>query len=197
MTTLSSREKRRTDIGSLRQLLDRGVGLFQQAEFYRLYKYCGYCGHMKCTSEKANGRCSPSTAVSAITRKLPTVLSLPFAKTIILAQHTRHRNGVYTILVGFVEVGETLEQDVARGVMEESSIQVKYLRYVSSQPWSFPQSLMTAFMTDYHSGEINIDTKELLDAAAAITMTSCRYCRRRAPGAPTVRRYLRPVSRGL
>lgn len=44
---------------------------------------------------------------------------------ILLAQHTRHRNGVHTVLAGFVEVGETLEQAVAREVMEESGIRVK------------------------------------------------------------------------
>jgi NAD+ diphosphatase len=53
------------------------------------------------------------------------------------------------VLAGFVEVGETLEQAVAREVMEESGIKVKNLRYVTSQPWPFPQSLMTAFMADY------------------------------------------------
>ena len=84
--------------------------------------------------------------------------------SILLAQHTRHRNGIHTVLAGFVEVGETLEQAVAREVMEESGIKVKNLRYVTSQPWPFPQSLMTAFMADYDSGEIVIDQKELLDA---------------------------------
>ena len=84
--------------------------------------------------------------------------------TILLAQHTRHRNGVHTVLAGFVEVGETLEQAVAREVMEESGIKVKNLRYVTSQPWPFPQSLMTAFMAEYDSGEIVIDQKELLEA---------------------------------
>ena len=83
---------------------------------------------------------------------------------ILLAQHTRHRNGVHTVLAGFVEVGETLEQAVAREVMEESGIRVKNLRYVTPQPWPFPQSLMTAFMADYADGEIVVDKKELLTA---------------------------------
>lgn len=88
----------------------------------------------------------------------------PPGDEILLAQHTRHRNGVFTVLAGFVEVGETLEQTVAREVMEESGITVKNLRYVSSQPWPFPQSLMMAFMADYAAGDINIDPKELLSA---------------------------------
>ena len=63
-----------------------------------------------------------------------------------------------------IECTETLEQAVAREVMEESGIKVKNLRYVTSQPWPFPQSLMTAFMAEYDSGEIVIDPKELLEA---------------------------------
>ncbi|HAB74602.1 MAG TPA: NAD(+) diphosphatase, partial [Pantoea sp.] len=84
---------------------------------------------------------------------------------ILLANHTRHRNSIYTVLAGFVEVGETLEQAVAREVMEESNVRVKNLRYVTSQPWPFPHSLMMAFMAEYDGGDLQIDNKELLDAA--------------------------------
>ena len=83
---------------------------------------------------------------------------------ILLANHVRSRNGIYTALAGFAEVGETLEQTVAREVMEESNIRIKNLRYVASQPWPFPQSLMMAFLADYDSGELRIDPKELQDA---------------------------------
>ncbi|MNT09280.1 NADH pyrophosphatase [compost metagenome] len=83
---------------------------------------------------------------------------------ILLAQHVRHRGGIHTVLAGFVEVGETLEQAAAREVMEESNIEIKNLRYVTSQPWPFPHSLMMAFMADYHRGEIRHDPKELLNA---------------------------------
>ncbi len=100
--------------------------------------------------------------------------------SILLAQHTRHRNGVHTVLAGFVEVGETLEQAVAREVMEESGIKVKNLRYVTSQPWPFPQSLMTAFMAEYDSGDIVIDRKNC-SRRTGIAMTICRYSRRPAP----------------
>ncbi len=113
--------------------------------------------------------------------------------SILLAQHTRHRNGVHTVLAGFVEVGETLEQAVAREVMEESGIKVKNLRYVTSQPWPFPQSLMTAFMAEYDSGEIVIDQKELL-RRTGIAMTICRSAAARDRSAPSDRRYGGDVS---
>ena len=119
---------------------------------------------MKCIQAKPNGRCCAAIAVSVTTANRPCIIvAIRRDDSILLAQHTRHRNGVHTVLAGFVEVGETLEQAVAREVMEESGIKVKNLRYVTSQPWPFPQSLMTAFMAEYDSGEIVIDPKELLE----------------------------------
>jgi NAD+ diphosphatase len=81
---------------------------------------------------------------------------------ILLAQHVRHIGGIHTVLAGFVEVGETLEQAVSREVLEESNIHIKNLCYVTSQPWPFPHSLMMAFMATYDSGELQHDPKELL-----------------------------------
>ncbi|WP_058914239.1 NAD(+) diphosphatase [Entomohabitans teleogrylli] len=166
------RQQRRRDMGSVRQIIDQDVGLFQLAgrgvqlaEFYRSHRYCGYCGHEMHPSKTewavlcghCHQRYYPQIAPCVI-------VAIRREDHILLAQHTRHRNGIYTVLAGFVEVGETLEQAVAREVMEESNIQVKNLRYVVSQPWPFPQSLMTAFTAEYHSGELKIDPKELLDA---------------------------------
>lgn len=61
---------------------------------------------------------------------------------ILLAQHPRHRNGMYTVIAGFLEAGETLEDCVAREVHEETGIHVKNIRYFGSQPWAFPSSMM-------------------------------------------------------
>jgi len=163
---------RKDEMRSLRQILNQDVGLFQLAgrgvqlaEFYRSHKWCGYCGHemhhskteWACLCSHCHQRYYPQIAPCII-------VAIRRDEEILLAQHTKHRNSVYTVLAGFVEVGETLEQTVAREVMEESGLKVKNLRYVSSQPWPFPQSLMMAFMADYDSGEVTIDPKELLDA---------------------------------
>lgn len=166
------RQDRRHDMGSLRQVLDQDRGLFQLAgrassspNFIARINFA-VTAATRCMPAKANGRCCAATAANVTTRKLPPALSWQSVgdDAILLAQHTRHRNGVHTVLAGFVEVGETLEQAVAREVMEESGIRVKNLRYVTSQPWPFPQSLMTAFMADYADGEIVVDKKELLTA---------------------------------
>ncbi|MBV4367364.1 NAD(+) diphosphatase [Erwinia sp. BNK-24-b] len=165
-------ENRPEGMASLRQLLDQDAVLFQLAgrgvqlaEFYRAHKWCGYCGHTMHRS-KTEWACLCSHCRQRYYPQISPciIVAIRRGDEILLAQHTRHRNGIYTVLAGFVEVGETLEQTVAREVMEESGIKVKNLRYVTSQPWPFPQSLMMAFMADFESGEIVIDPKELLDA---------------------------------
>jgi NAD+ diphosphatase len=70
----------------------------------------------------------------------------------------------YSLVAGFVEPGETLEQCVAREVLEEVGVEVTDIRYVGSQPWPFPHQLMVGFMARYAGGEIAIDTTELADA---------------------------------
>ena len=85
-------------------------------------------------------------------------------KQILLAQHPRHRNGMYTVIAGFLEVGETLEECVAREIHEETGVYVQNIRYFGSQPWAFPSSMMMAFLADYESGELSPDYTELSDA---------------------------------
>ena len=71
---------------------------------------------------------------------------------------------MYTVLAGFVEVGESLEQCVHREVMEEVGLSVSNLRYFGSQPWPFPSNLMLAFKAEYESGEIVLQEDEISDA---------------------------------
>lgn len=166
------RENRPDDMASLRTILDQDVGLFQLAgrgiqlaEFYRSHKYCGYCGHQMHPSKTEWASLCSHCRQRYYPQIAPCmIVAIRRDDEILLAQHVKHRNGVHTVLAGFAEVGETLEQTVAREVMEECEIKVKNLRYVSSQPWPFPQSLMVAFMADYDSGDIRIDPKELLNA---------------------------------
>ncbi len=165
-------ETRSSDMLSLRQLLNEDPGLFQLAgrgvqlaEFYRSHRWCGYCGHemhaskreFACLCSHCRERYYPQIAPCII-------VAIRRGDEILLANHARHRNNIYTVLAGFVEVGETIEQAVAREVMEESNVRVKNVRYVTSQPWPFPQSLMMAFMAEYDGGDLQHDGKELLDA---------------------------------
>ena len=71
---------------------------------------------------------------------------------------------MFSTLAGFVESGETLEQAVHREVFEEVGVAVKNLRYISSQPWPFPHSLMVGFLADLDCGEIKVDGHEIIEA---------------------------------
>ncbi len=82
---------------------------------------------------------------------------------ILLAQHPQHKGGMYTVIAGFVEVGETLEQCVEREVKEETGVNIKNIRYFGSQPWAFPTNMMIGFLADYDSGDIQPDYTELAD----------------------------------
>lgn len=83
---------------------------------------------------------------------------------VLLARVKRFTTELYSVLAGFVEPGETLEETVRREVAEETGIKVKNIRYFGSQPWPFPDSLMIGFTADYESGEIKIDETEIADA---------------------------------
>ncbi len=70
----------------------------------------------------------------------------------------------YSLVAGFLDLGECLEEAVAREVREETGVAVANVRYVGSQSWPFPSQLMTGFVADYAGGEIRIEEKELEDA---------------------------------
>jgi NAD+ diphosphatase len=82
----------------------------------------------------------------------------------LLARKPEWNPGRYSLVAGFVDFGESLEECVVREVMEETGVKVTNVRYVGSQNWPFPSQLMAGFVADYESGTIVIDRSELEDA---------------------------------
>jgi NADH pyrophosphatase NudC (nudix superfamily) len=68
---------------------------------------------------------------------------------VLLARSPGFPPGMYSVLAGFVEPGESIEETIGREIREEVGVEVEYLRYFGSQPWPFPNSLMIGFTADY------------------------------------------------
>lgn len=138
---------------------------FQTLEFERNHRYCGGCGSL--TEEKRNERAKicPKCALTVFPRMSPAMIVAVRRETqILLARAPRFPEGLYSVLAGFVEPGESLEQCVQREVREEVGLEVRSIRYFGSQPWPFPNSLMVAFTAEYAGGEVRIDGTEIVDA---------------------------------
>jgi NAD+ diphosphatase len=82
----------------------------------------------------------------------------------LLARNAQWPTGMYSTLAGFVEPGESIEQTVHREVFEEVGLRVENPRYLGSQSWPFPNSLMLGFHAQYRSGEIVCQEGEIADA---------------------------------
>lgn len=82
---------------------------------------------------------------------------------ILMTRKAEWPEGRYSLVAGFLDLGECLEEAVAREVAEETGVQIENIRYIGSQSWPFPSQLMTGFVADYVGGEIVIEEAELED----------------------------------
>ncbi|OOE82126.1 NADH pyrophosphatase [Salinivibrio siamensis] len=142
------------------------VGRVVQLDYMRQQQaYCGRCGRRSEFDVQTVAMWCSNCQRHDYPRVSPCVIvAVRDDKRLLLAQHPRHKTGMYTVIAGFVEPGETLEQCVAREVEEETGIQVKNIRYMDSQPWAFPSNLMMGFLAEYAGGELKPDYEELSDA---------------------------------
>jgi NAD+ diphosphatase len=134
-------------------------------EWDRTSRFCGRCGAP--TELSREERAKECTACGAVVfpRISPAVIVLiERGDRALLARASRFLERMHSVLAGFVEPGESLEETVSREVKEETGILVEDVRYFGSQPWPFPDSLMIGFTARYASGEIRIDGKEIVDA---------------------------------
>ena len=136
--------------------------------WHQRHRFCGVCGHptasieaghqRRCTNEACDTRHFPRTD--------PAVIVLVHdGDRCLLGRQSIWPPGMHSVLAGFVEPGENLEHAVAREIWEESRISVTDIRYRSSQPWPFPQSLMIGFTARATSTDIKVAQDELESAA--------------------------------
>jgi NAD+ diphosphatase len=134
----------------------------QLLEWDRTHRYCGRCGTPTEAKPDERARVCPACRLSAYPRIAPAVMALVRReRSILLGRSPHFPPGMWSALAGFVEPGETLEQCLAREVMEEVGLCVTRIRYFASQPWPFPHSLMIAFACEWAGGEIRPQAGEI------------------------------------
>jgi NAD+ diphosphatase len=146
---------------------DGGLAAYAAAllGWHRRHRFCANCGHATGVREGGHVRGCPNCGAEHHPRTDPVVIMLVLrGDEVLLGRQPTWPPGRYSALAGFVEPGESLEEAVAREVREEAHVDVGPPRYVSSQPWPFPASLMLGFVAPWVSGEPEVGDDELEDA---------------------------------
>jgi NAD+ diphosphatase len=141
----------------------------QIVDWDRNHQYCGRCGTLTEAIPGERAKKCPSCGLSSYPRLSPATITAitrqtEAGKRILLARNHRFPPGRYSVLAGFVEPGESLEECVEREILEEVGIRVQNVRYFGSQPWPFPNSLMIGFTAESASGEFHLEEAEIDDA---------------------------------
>jgi NAD+ diphosphatase len=140
---------------------------FHLMEWYSQNKYCGKCGSK--TIEKTDERAivCPSCNHTVYPKISPAIIvAIVSDNKILLANNANFRINWYSLVAGYADIGESLEETVVREVKEEVGLDVTNIRYYKSQPWPFSGSMMIGFFAEADSNQtITIDNKEITEAA--------------------------------
>jgi NAD+ diphosphatase len=123
--------------------------------WHRRHRFCANCGSATETTDGGHERRCPACAAHHFPRTDPVVIVrvVDPHDRLLLGRQASWPEGRFSVLAGFVEPGETLEEAVRREVQEESGVLVEGVHYVASQPWPFPSSLMIGFNALGNGGE--------------------------------------------
>ena len=131
-------------------------------EWKRCHSFCGSCGKPLVPSEKDIAMKCPACGQAYYPQLAPAVITaITRGDRILLAHNRRFSGNVHSLIAGFVEAGENIEQAVSREIFEETSLVVGNIRYAGSQSWPFPNSLMLGFTAEYVSGTVDLADNEL------------------------------------
>ena len=139
---------------------------FHIAQWRKDSLFCGTCGCRNADDETELARKCPSCGRLEFPRIAPAVITIIVndRDEALLAHNRKFATKIYALIAGFNEAGENLETTVAREIREEVSIEVRDIRYICSQPWPFPNSLMLGFCARHAGGSIKTDGVEIEDA---------------------------------
>jgi NAD+ diphosphatase len=135
------------------------------ANWHRRHVFCSVCGKPTEPNRGGWSRACGACSSEHYPRVDPVVIMLAeHDGRLLLGRQPQYAPGRYSALAGFVEPGESMEAAVARELMEEAGIAVRNVRYLASQPWPFPNSLMIGAHAEATDDSLTIDTNELEDA---------------------------------
>jgi len=162
-------------VGPRMRAEDGGVLAYARAmlNWHHRHGFCSVCGaptesrdggHVRrCTNPECGAHCFPRTDPAVI------MLVHDGGDRVVLGRKSSMLPGQHSILAGFVEPGESLEDAVRREVYEEVGLEVTDITYHSSQPWPFPANIMLGFTARATTFDLNVDYNELEDGARWFT----------------------------
>lgn len=146
--------------GAFYQVAGRAVQLLH---WDQTHQYCGRCGAQTETKADEHARVCPACGLVSYPRISPAVIcAITSGERILLARRAGLK--FYSVLAGFVDPGETLEECLRREIREEVGVEIKNINYFGSQSWPFPHSLMVGFTAEYAGGDIVVDGVEIEEA---------------------------------
>ncbi len=137
-----------------------------QLDWHNRHGFCSVCGERTAIQRGGQARKCPECGADHFPRTDPVVITVVSSGDSCLLGQSRGRLSrmkMYSALAGFMDQGESIEEAVAREVMEEAGIEVKNVRYHSSQPWPFPSSLMIGCHAEAATTNISMDAEEMTD----------------------------------
>lgn len=135
---------------------------YQQYVWSRRSNFCGVCGTKTDMDSNDNCKVCPSCKERFYPALFPAVIvAITKGDKILLAHNSSFPGNMHSVIAGFVDLGEKLEETVVREVKEEVGLEVKNIKYFDSQNWGFTSSLMLGFTAEYKSGDIKVDNEEI------------------------------------
>jgi len=140
---------------------------FQLMNWYVKNKFCGKCGSLNEIFNSERTIVCPSCNQTLYPSIYPAIIvAIRCNDKLLLARGAHFQEGFYSLVAGYADVGESLEDTVIREVKEEVGLDIKNIRYYKSQPWPFSGSMMIGFIAEADENQpIQVDNKEILHAA--------------------------------
>ncbi len=137
----------------------------QLVHWQRLSRVCSSCGAQLRQLSESWGKSCDGCGMEHYPQIHPcAIVLIRRGDQLLMVRKPEWPTGRYSLVAGFLDIGESMEECAIREAREETGVTIKNIRYVASQAWPFPSQLMVGFVADYAHGEIKVDGKEIDDA---------------------------------